>query len=152
MKKNLVLSLYRNSRGVVVGDLYAFGGQQRILATTHPATIAAAVFAMAEESFVFRAGNKEKQFKFPILLEELGPLASLLADQAEGHYMSCFATFSQFDFAHPLPFDTQAEIHFRVAVHHLKSELVAIRPMEPAPKGFKKELRNRNRFVYYPYC
>jgi len=150
MQNKLVLSLYRNSRGAVIGDLYCNG--RRTLATTHPATIAAAIFSLDEYDFVFKSDKGMREFEFPVVTGELESLASLLADQAEADFMSGFATFSRFDFAHPLPFDTQAEIHHRVAVHHIGPELVKVAPAEPAPKGFKKELRNRNRYVYYPYC
>jgi hypothetical protein len=150
MKNNLILSLYRNSRGVVIGDLYQ--GEKRLLATTHPATIAAAIFSMDEYGFAFKSEKGTGEFEFPVATGELDALATLLDDQDEANFMSGFATFSRFDFAHPLPFDTQAEIHHRVAVHHLGNELVKVTPAEPAPKGFKKELRNRNRYIYYPYC
>lgn len=154
MKNQLVLKLYRNSRGAVIGDLYLCGinGEQRLLATTHPATIAAAVFAMARYEFVFKSEKGEGEFEFPVATGELDLLASLLEDQPEADFMSGFATFSRFNFANPKPWDTQAEIHWRTAVHHLPQEFVKVVPTEPAPKGFKKELRNRNRYVYYPWC
>jgi hypothetical protein len=150
MQNKLVLSLYRNSRGAVIGDLYL--GEKRLMATTHPATIAAAIFAMDEYDFVFKSKKGDEEFEFPVDSSQLDDLVRLLEDQAEADFMSGFATFSRFDFANPHPFDTQAPIHWRVAVHHLGAELVKVVPTEPAPKGFKKELRGRNRYVYYPYC
>jgi hypothetical protein len=66
--------------------------------------------------------------------------------------MRLFVIFSRFDFANPLPYDTKAEIHFRVAVYHLPPELVKVRPLGPEPKDFKRQLKNRNRFIYYPWC
>jgi hypothetical protein len=150
MKKQLVLTLYKNSRGAVIGDLYR--DEKRLIATTHPATIAAAIFALDEYDFVFKSAKGEGEFEFPVATGELDTIASLLADQSEADFMSGFATFSRFDFAHPHPFDTQAEIHYRVAVHHLTPDLVKVAPAEPTPKSFKKELRNRNKYVYFPYC
>jgi hypothetical protein len=150
MKKQLILKLYRNTRGAVIGDLYQDG--RRLLATTHPATIAAAIFAMDEYDFVFESKKGSGQFEFPIAFSELGEIASLLEDQDEGDFISGFATFSRFDFAHPHQFDNQAEIHHRVAIHHLGPELVKVGPISPTRKGFKKELRNRNKYVYFPYC
>lgn len=150
MSNSLILRLYRNSRGAVIGDLYL--DETRLLATTHPATIAAAIFAMDQYSFVFSSGKGERTFEFPAATKELDILARLLHDQEEGNFMSAFATFSRFDFSNPLPFDNQAEIHFRTAVHHLPKELVIVSPTEPVPKSFKKDLRNRNKYVYFPFC
>jgi hypothetical protein len=150
MNNKIVLSLYANSRGAVIGDLYV--GAQRVLATTHPATIAASIFAMAENTFVFKSNKGKAEFSFPIQIEDLPELASLLDDQDHGDFISGFATFSQFDFLHPLPWDTQADIHHRVAAHHLGEQLVRIAPMSPPPKGFKKELRNRNKYIYFPWA
>jgi hypothetical protein len=150
MNNKIVLSLYENSRGAVIGDLYV--GEARVLATTHPATIAAAIFAMAENTIVFKSNKREAEFSFPIKTEELPELASLLDNQDQGDFMSGLATFSRFDFLHPLPFDNQAEIHLRTAVHHLEEQLVRIAPLSPPPKGFKKELRNRNKYIYFPWA
>lgn len=150
MNKNIVLSLYANSRGAVIGDLYV--GAARVLATTHPATIAAAIFAMGENTIVFRTDKGEAKFAFPIEIEDLPELASLLDNQDQANFMSGFATFSRFDFLHPLPWDTHADLHLRVAVHHMDEQLVRMAPLSPPPKGFKKELRARNCYVYYPYC
>ena len=149
MKKRVVLSLYANSRGAVIGDLYV--GEARVLATTHPATIAAAIFAMAESTIVFKSNKREAEFSFPIETKELPELTSLLENQDQGDFMSGFATFSRFDFLHPLPSDDQAEIHLRTAIYHLEEQLVRIVPLSPPPKGFKKELRNRNKYIYFPW-
>jgi hypothetical protein len=150
MQNKLVLSLYRNSRGAVIGDL--FSNDRRLLATTHPATICAAIFAMDQYDFVFKSAKGQREFEFPVATGDLDAIANLLADQAEADFMSGFATFSRFDFAHPHPFDTQAELHWRTACHHISEELLKIVPSEPAQKSFKKELRNRNKYVYYPFC
>ena len=150
MENKIVLSLYKNSRGAVIGNLAK--GPARLIATTHPATIAAAIFAMGENTIVFRTDKGEAEFAFPIEIEDLPELASLLDNQDQANFMSGFATFSRFDFLHPLPWDTQADLHLRVAVHHMDEQLVRIAPLSPPPKGFKKELRARNCYVYYPYC
>ena len=156
MTNKLVLTLYRNPRDVVIGDLYLREEQiltdRRLMATTHPATLAASVFATNGKSFVFKSKKGEGEFAFPLETDELDALRSLLGDQDEANFMSYFATFSRFDFAHPLPFDTQADIHFRVACHHLPAKLLRVIPTEPAPKSFKKELKTRNNFVYFPFC
>lgn len=149
MKKNIVLSLYANSRGAVIGDLYADAA--RVLATTHPATIAAAIFAMDEKTIVFKSDKGEAEFAFPFKNDDFGALASLLDNLDQVVFMTGFATFSHFDFLHPAPFDDQAEIHHRVAAHHLLEKFVQVAPSSPAPKGFKKELRNRNKYIYFPH-
>lgn len=150
MENKLVLKLYKNSRGAVIGDLSC--GKQRLIATSHPATIAAAIFAMGQYDFVFNSAKGAGEFAFPVEIGELDALGTLLEDQDEGNFMSGFATFSRFDFAHPMPFDNQAPIHWRVATVHLPQELVKVAPAVPAPKSFKKDLKTRNKYVYFPYC
>ena len=150
MENKIALSLYKNSRGAVIGNLVQ--GSTRLLATTHPATIAAAIFAMDEKTIFFKSDKGEAEFLFPIKTEDLGALALLLDNQDQADFMSGFATFSRFDFLHPLPFDDQAEIHHRVASHHLGEQFVRVAPSSPPPKGFKKQLRARNCYVYFPYC
>lgn len=150
MNNQLVLQLYKNSRGAVIGDLYH--GAKRLLASAHPATIAAAIFSMDEYSFYFKSKNGIGEFAFPVDIGELDALGCLIEDQAGGDFMSGFATFSQFDFANPAPWDTQADIHFRTAAAHLPTILLKVRPTEPPPKSFKKELKNREKYVYFPAC
>lgn len=150
MENKIVLSLYKNSRDAVIGNLVV--GEERVLATTHPATIAAAIYAMAENTIIFKSNKGEAEFSFPIKTEDLGALALLLDNQDQAHFMSGFATFSRFDFLYPLPFDDQADLHLRTAIFHMDDGLVRIAPLSPPLKGFKKELRNRNRYVYFPYC
>jgi hypothetical protein len=152
MESKIVLSLYKNSRNAVIGNLFVRDGKERVLATTHPATIAASIFAMEGSTLVFKSEKGEAEFTFPIKTEDLVALASLLTNHDQADFMSGFATFSRFDFLHPLPFDDQADLHLRTAIFHMDEALVRIAPLSPAPKGFKKELRNRNRYVYYPYC
>lgn len=149
MENTIVLSLYANSRGAVIGNLVK--GPTRLIASTHPATIAASIFAMAENTIVFRTDKGEAEFAFPFKNEDFSALASLLDNLDEVMFVSGFATFSRFDFLHPLPFDDQAEIHHRVASHHLPEQFVQVAPSSPEPKGFKKELRNRNKYIYFPY-
>ncbi len=150
MDNTLVLSLYKNSRGAVIGDLYR--GEERLLATAHPATIAAAIFSMDKYSFIFKSKKGQGEFSFPIDIGELDALGCLVEDQDDGKFLSGFATFSRFDFANPAPFDTQADIHFRTAVFHLPKALLRVLPSEPQPKSFKKDLKTRNKYVYFPYC
>jgi hypothetical protein len=107
---------------------------------------------MEGRTLVFKSGKGEAEFTFPIKTEDLVVLDSLLSTQDEADFMSGFAIFSRFDFLHPLPFDDQADLHLRTAIFHMGKGLVRIASLSPAPKGFKKELRNRNQYVYFPYC
>lgn len=146
----LKLTFYRNSNDVWIGDL--LDGETRLLATTHPATIAAAIFAMDEYSVHVETEQGSFEMEFPVNMGELDALGRLMLDQDMGKWMSGFCTFSRFDFVNPHPNDTQADIHLRTAIHHLPPEMVKVRPAAPEPKGFKKELKKRNRFIYYPWC
>jgi hypothetical protein len=149
MKNKIVPTLYENSRGAVIGDLYV--GETRVLATTHPATIAAAIFAMDENSSVFKANGEEVEYPFPIEDYGLTQITSCLDNVGEGKFIIGFSMFSRLDFLNPPPFDDQADIHLRTAVHHLDEQLARVPPLSPPPKGFKKELRNRNKYIYFPW-
>ncbi|MCL4665779.1 hypothetical protein [Burkholderia pseudomallei] len=146
----LKLTFFPNSQNVWIGELQR--DENRLLATSHPATIAAAIFAMDEYSVCVETERGSFEMEFPVNIGELDALGHLMLDQDMGHWMSHFCTFSSFDFANPHPLDTRADIHFRTAIHHLPPELVKVRPTEPEPKGFKKELKKRNRYIYYPWC
>ncbi len=146
----LRLTFYPNHHDVWVGEL--FDEENPLLATTHPATIAAAIFAM--DKHVVRVETEKGDFdmQFPFSAEQFSAVEDLIQDPQMANWMSLFCMFSRFDFVHPLPYDTHAEIHFRAAVHHLPAELVKIRPEGPEPKGFRRQLKNRNRYIYYPSC
>ncbi|AJX23262.1 hypothetical protein AQ910_05680 [Burkholderia pseudomallei] len=146
----LTLMFYQNCSGVWVGDLTR--DESRLLATTHPATIAAAIFAMDEYSVRVETEQGRFEMEFPVNTGELDALGQLMLDQDMGKWMSGFCTFSRFDFANPDPMDTRADIHLRTAIHHLPPELVKVRPTKPEPKSFKKALKNQNKYVYYPWC
>ncbi|TDG05113.1 hypothetical protein E1N52_27140 [Paraburkholderia guartelaensis] len=146
----LKLTFYRNSNNLWIGDLH--DGETRLLATTHPATIAAAVFAMDEYSVRVETEKAGFDADFPLRMEEIPSWLSFMLDAEMAEWMCALYTFSQLDFANPHPEDTQADIHFRTAIHHLPPELVKVRPAEAEPKGFKKQLKKRNQFIYYPSC
>ncbi|MGF6902591.1 hypothetical protein [Paraburkholderia sp. GAS348] len=146
----LKLTFYQNSEGAIVGNLDS--GDRRLLATTHPATIAAAIFALDEYELEVATVTGSIRVSIPIETEVLDPLEAIMASSDMGKFMSGFATFSRLDFANPSQFDTSADVHFRTAVHHLPNELVKLRPAEPAPKDFSAELKNRNQYIYFPDC
>ncbi|TXC81022.1 hypothetical protein [Paraburkholderia azotifigens] len=147
---NLELTFYRNSNDVWIGELS--NGETRLLATTHPATIAAAIFAMDEYSVHVETERGSFEMEFPANTGELDALSQLMLDQEMGKWMSGFCTFSRIDFVDPHAMDNQADVHFRTAIHHLPPELVKVRPFEIEPKGFGKQLKKRNQFIYYPWC
>ncbi|WP_165987923.1 hypothetical protein [Caballeronia sp. SBC1] len=133
-----------------MGELHA--DETRLLATTHPATIAAAIFAMDTHSLRVETDKGNLEMQFPVDMGELDTLGRLTHDKEMDKWMSLFCTFSRFDFANPLPDDTHADIHFRTAVHYLPPLLVKVYPSEPEPKDFKKQLKKRNQYIYYPWC
>jgi len=59
----LKLRFYPNSRGVWVGELLC--DETRLLATTHPATIAAAIFAMDEHTLCVETSLGSFEMVFP---------------------------------------------------------------------------------------
>ncbi|WP_322092620.1 hypothetical protein [Paraburkholderia bannensis] len=146
----LKLRFYPNSRGVWVGEL--LDDETRLLATTHPATIAAAIFAMDQCKLCVETDMGKFEMTFPFEAGEGEPLGELMQDEQMMEWMGLFSTFSRFDFARPLPYDTKTDVHFRVAVHHLPAELVKVHPSGPEPKDFRLQLKMRNRFIYYPWC
>lgn len=145
----LTLTFYQNSQGVYIGDLHQ--GDRRLLATTHPATIAAAIFALDQYDLEVKTDKGSLVISFPVETGDLDPLGAIMLDNAMGEFMSGFATFSYFDFANPPPIDPYAAIHFRTAVHHLPKDLIKVLPSTPAPKSFKKDLRERNKYIYFPW-
>jgi len=144
----LNLSFYQNVSGVHVGALRM--GEQRLLDTTHPATIAAAIFAMDEYNLEVSTSRGSHLMQFPAEDADLFPLTTICVDAAMIQFMTGLVIFSRTNFSAPPGFDKQAEIHFRTAVHHLPEALVKNPPKGPAPKSFMKELRERNKYIYYP--
>ncbi|PMS17477.1 hypothetical protein C0Z18_20555 [Trinickia dabaoshanensis] len=146
----LKLTFFRNCQNVWIGELLL--DEVRLLATSHPATIAAAIFAMDEYSVRVETEKGSFDIDFPLDMAELPSWLPIMLDAEMAQWMCSLYTFSQFDFVKPHPLDTRADIHFRTAIHHLPSELVKVRPTKPEPKSFKKELKNRNKYIYYPWC
>lgn len=146
----LKLTFYRNHNEVWIGELLR--DETRLLATTHPATIAAAIFAMDEYSLHVQTEKGSFDANFPLDMAELPLWLPLMLDAEMAQWMCALYTFSQFDFVNPHAKDKQADIHLRTAVHHLPSELVKVHPTKAEPKGFKQELKKRNRFIYHPWC
>ncbi|ANB70921.1 hypothetical protein AYM40_00075 [Paraburkholderia phytofirmans OLGA172] len=68
----LKLTFYQNSEGAIVGNLDS--GDRRLLATTHPATIAAAIFALDEYELEVATVTGSIRVSIPIETEVLDPL------------------------------------------------------------------------------
>lgn len=145
----LNLRFFKNTSNVYVGDLYL--DERRLLATTHPATIAAAVVALAENKLEVKTHKGSKEIEFPLGDSEIALLYAVSDDDEMSHFIDGLAKFSML-LTFPLPWDEQAEIHFRTAVHHLPSQLVKVVAEGPEPADFKKQLKKRNQYIYYPDC
>lgn len=142
------LSFFKNSSGIPVGLLRSNG--EPILASTHPATIAAALYAMGVEKCELTLDGIVNEISFPFIC--ISESAEIINFSLEEKFVLDLGVFAGIDFLNPPAFDNQAEIHFRAAVHHLPKNLVVNFPASPAPKSFKKKLKERNKYIYFPYC
>jgi hypothetical protein len=114
MQNKFQISFYENSQGVTVGSLSI--GHQKLLDTTHPATIAYALQAMNAESVEIT--HESTSFEIPL------PGVMLMSRQLESlgqhaHWVSHFLMFSQIDSFNPPAIDDRADIHLRTAIHFL---------------------------------
>lgn len=118
MQNKFQISFYENSQGVTVGSLSI--GHQKLLDTTHPATIAYALQAMNAESVEIT--HESTSFEIPL------PGVMLMSRQLESlgqhaHWVSHFLMFSQIDSFNPPAIDDRADIHLRTALLHKASPL-----------------------------
>lgn len=151
------LVLRKNVRGGCVCELSV--NDELVFATTHPATIVAALQAMElageETTLTLQSGDS---LRLP--LHDYGSALIAITDAAtlrtmdehERKFLLGARTFLSFDFFNPDENDEEADIHLRTAVHHLPKGLVKRTPTGPAPSNWKKLLKERNQFVYYPIC
>ncbi|MGM9481764.1 hypothetical protein ACS5PN_11330 [Roseateles sp. NT4] len=163
--QELTLTFFSNHNGVPVADLYL--GERRLLATTHPATIVAALYAMNETELtvITEAGKHTGNFEFFEPEDDAWPLGAI----------NLHLQFNpqNYQFRHLAPSDNYylllegldlfsfeiwhsptalADEHLRAAHHHLPQDLIR-RPLTTRnPKGWKKTLEKRNDFVYFPEC
>ena len=96
-------------------------GHQKLLDTTHPATIAYALQAMNAESV--EMSHESTSFEIPL------PGVMLMSRQLESlgqhaHWVSHFLMFSQIDSFNPPAIDDRADIHLRTAIHFLPNRLL----------------------------
>ncbi len=147
MQNKFQISFYDNANGVTVGSLEI--DNQRLLSTTHPATIAYALQALGAESVEI----VHKSTRFELSLPSAMVLTSqLLALGHHAQWLSNFMMFSQIDSFNPPSIDTRADIYLRTAIHFLPKELVKHKPTGAIPKNYKAELKFRKNFIYYPQC
>lgn len=156
----LVLRFFKNHAGFAVGDLFL--GNRRLLATTHPATIVGAIYALGLKRLRVEtaSGQKTANLRFSVrdilmakLRMDLNPrlyhYIHLATTQSELKFLEALNIFSHEGWATATG---QAEEHLRTAHHHLPADLVA-RPLTgAAPTGWRKTLKARNKFVYFPFC
>ena len=147
MQNKFQISFYENSPGVTVGSLSI--GHQKLLDTTHPATIAYALQAMNAESVEIT--HESTSFEIPL------PGVMLMSRQLESlgqhaHWVSHFLMFSQIDSFNPPAIDDRADIHLRTAIHFLPKGLVKRKPTSAKPQDWTKKLNFRKGFIYFPFC
>jgi hypothetical protein len=161
----LTLTFFENSRGAPVADLHL--GERRLLATTHPATIVAAIFVMGltELEVVTAEGSHVGEVVFQEPGTDFWPMPAInlrLQLNPRLYQFRHLAPAASFVpllegldlFAHENWYNPTelADEHLRAAHHHLPKDLIK-RPLEtPDPKGWKKTLARRNGWVYFPFC
>lgn len=147
MHDKFQISFYANANGVTVGALKY--GNQMLLATTHPATIAYALQALGAESVEFA----HQSMRFEMALPSMLATSSLLEALAEhAQWVVHFMMFSQIDSFNPPAIDLNADIHLRTALHFLPKKMVIRKPTSKKPDNWRTELKSRKAFIYYPYC
>lgn len=161
----LTLTFFTSSKGAPVADLHL--GERRLLATTHPATIVAAVFAMGltELTVVTADGSHTGEVNFIEASAEFWPLPVLNLRMQLNPRLYQFRHLAPAQsylpllegldlFAHENWYDPTelADEHLRAAHHHLPKDLIKHPLVTPDPKGWKKTLARRNGWVYFPLC
>ena len=147
MQNKYQISFYANSNGVTVGSLKS--GDQILLATTHPATIAYALQALGADSVEFVHQSLRFEMALPSVITTSDVLAAL---GKHAQWVTHFMMFSQVDSFNPPVQDDQADIHLRTALHFLPKNLVLRKPTSAKPQNWRKALKFRKDFIYYPYC
>ena len=161
----LTLTFFANSNGVPVANLHL--GERRLLATTHPATIVAAMFAMGvtQLTVVTADGSRAGEMNFMEPEADFWPLPAmnlrlqmnprlyqfrhLAPAQNYLPLLEGLDLFAHENWYHPAEV---ADEHLRAAHHHLPKDLVKRPLLTPAPKGWKKTLTRRNGWIYFPFC
>ncbi|MCB1995032.1 MAG: hypothetical protein H6933_19385 [Burkholderiaceae bacterium] len=159
------LTFFENHNGAAIADLHL--GERRLLATSHPATIVAAMFAMGRKRLKVHTtlGTHTDDLEFrdtdddnagPVVAKrrmDINPrlyrFAHLASTPTERQVLEGLDIFSYENWSEPTDV---ADEYIRVAHHHLPNDVIA-RPMStPAPKDWPKRLKKRNQFIYFPHC
>lgn len=161
----LTLTFFKNSKDVAVADLYL--NERRLIATTHPATIVGAMFAMERSRLkvVTSLGTHTGNIEFHALGDEQLPLSvikmrmdinprlyqfsHLAADASQKTVLEGLDLFSKDNWFEP---SEVCDEYIRVAYHHLPADVVKRELVKPAPTGWGLTLKNRNDFIYFPFC
>jgi hypothetical protein len=161
----LTLTFFKNSKGAPVADLHL--GERRLLATTHPATIVAAIFAMGltELTVVTADDSHTGKVNFMESGADIWPLVALNLRMQMNPRLYQFRHLAPAQnyapllegldlFVHENWYEPNelADEHLRAAHHHLPKDLIKRPLVTPAPKGWKKTLARRNGWVYFPLC
>lgn len=147
MQSKFQISFYENSNGVTVGSLKS--GHQRLLETTHPATIAYALQAMGADSVEISHESMCFELALPSVLLTPGQLNAVGQHSV---WLTHFMIFSQIDSFNPSIVDVQADIHLRTAIYFLPKDLVQRKPTSAKPQDLKAKLKFRKDFIYFPFC
>lgn len=161
----LTLTFFDNTKGAPVANLWL--GERRLLATTHPATIVAAIFAMglSQLTVVTADGSHAGELNFiqaggdfpwlPALKTRMqtSPSLSQFRHLAPAQsYLPLLEGLDLFSKEDWYELTDVADEHLRAAHHHLPNDLIKRPMLTPDPKGWKKTLSRRNGWVYFPYC
>lgn len=147
MQNKYQISFFANSNGVTVGVLKS--GEQMLLATTHPATIAYALQALRADSVELVHQSFRFEMALPSVIATSGTLTAL-GENAQ--WVLQFMMFSQVDSFNPPAHDGEADIHLRTAIHFLPKKLAIRKPTSAKPENWRAALKFRKDFIYYPFC
>lgn len=147
MQNKFQISFYENSKGATVASLTY--GNQTLLDTTHPATIAYALQALGADAVDFEHQSQRHAMALPCMFTT-HELMTAVGKHVE--WVVLFMFFSQIDSFNPPAQDKEADIHLRTAIHFLPEQLVTRKPTSAPRKNWKKELKFRKSFIYYPFC
>ena len=161
----LTLSFFQNHNEVAVADLYL--NERRLIATTHPATIVGAMFAMKRTQLkvVTSVGTHTGNIEFLAAGAEFPPLVAykmrldlnprlyqfshLASNPTEKAILEGLDLFSKNNWHEPSELSDE---YIRIAYHHLPADVLKRPLAAPEPKNWKRMLKKRNDFVYFPDC
>lgn len=147
MTNKFTISFYDNSNGVTVGSLKY--GDELLLSTTHPATIAYALQAMGAKSVDIK--NHQDSVKFSLSSLHITKKLVKIAGKHMG-WMDFFLIFVGIDSYTESMHDKDADIHLRTAIHFLPKKMVKNQLRTEPPANWKDALKNRKQYIYYPRC